>query len=142
MKRFELNWEKLPSGWFVLTDITDRGLFNEDEGLYVIGCARTPSLGSLLSVGTLSESKADYETIAVGQGEIGNRLRAKHGQQKYVRRANGRKMIATFVEFEDDDKTDQYRNAIERFLGKHYGLDNLGDSFPTSPKRVTVSPPW
>ena len=101
-----MNWEKLPSGWFVLTDITDRGLFNEDEGLYVIGCARTPSLGSLLSVGTLSESKADYETIAVAQGEIGNRLRAKHGQQKYLRRANGRKMITTFVQFEDDDKTD------------------------------------
>ena len=49
-------------------------------------------------------------------------------------------MFATFVAL--PNKTNDYREAVEAWLGKHYKLDRLGDVFRTSLTPIPVNPPW
>ena len=78
--------------------------------------------------------------FSVGEGEIGNRLSAKSKDRKYVKRAAGREMLATFADL--SNKTDKYRRRAELYLGKYYGLDKMGDTFHSSLKPLPVNPPW
>ena len=140
VKKFNLKWAKPKSGWHPVEDIIGNSELDETEGVYVIGCALSPE--ETASKILQRESAPNYETIAIGQGEIGNRLREKHTASKYTSRAKGRDMIATYAEFADDNGGDGYRNAVERYLGKHYKLDKLGDRFGRASKTVQVNVPW
>ena len=139
-KKFNLKWARPQSGWHAVEDIVSNSELNETEGVYVIGCALSPeeTARKILQ----QESAPKYETITVGQGKLGNRLREKHTAPKYTRRAKGREMIATYVEFPDDNGGDGYRNAVERYLGEHYKLDKLGDLFRKTSKFVRANVPW
>ena len=137
-KTFNLKWIRSKSGWHPLTEITSSKELNELEGVYVIGCRLTAEETARRILEKNVEKQ--YATIAVGQGEVGNRLREKHKELKYTRRAKEREMVATYAGFPEDK--DGYRDAIERFLGEHYELDKLGDRFPASSKVVQVNPPW
>ena len=120
-------------GWYEL-DLLLRATFSLDaQGVYVIGCQKRVKT----SGGT---HRYKYETISVGEGDIGQRLAEKAADEKVVRRANGRKMYATF-EFLDDE-TNDYRRAVELSLGRYYELDKLGDRFHTSLAPVPVNSPW
>ena len=127
----DADWLKPEDGWYEL-DLLVRTTFGlKEQGVYVIGCPKyvKPDARTL-----------KYETISVGEGGIGERLGAKAASDKVIKRANGRTMYATFVLL--DDRTNDYRRAVELYLGVYYGLDQLGDRFHTGLKPVSIKPPW